>query len=261
MSKIRISAVSYLNTKPFIKGLMEAGLMQEIDLSLEIPSKTAEKLINEEVDIGLVPVGILPQLQDYHIITDYCIGATGPVATVALYANQSVDQLKKIWLDFHSCTSVRLVQVLCKEYWGLKDVEFVNAKTGYIDQIGGTTGGVIIGDRTIQLGERFAYSYDLAEHWIKMTQLPFVFAAWVSRKPLAEAWVQRFNDAFTLGMERMEEVIATHQPDYPHFDVRQYLTKNISFKLTDRKRAGLVRFLGCLGGMACDSSLNRAVGV
>ena len=79
---LKISAVSYLNTKPFLYGLFQSGMEDSIDLSLDIPSECARKLVAGEVDLGLIPVAVIPQLKTPHIISDYCIGTEGAVKTV-----------------------------------------------------------------------------------------------------------------------------------------------------------------------------------
>ena len=60
---IKISAVSYLNTIPFIYGLKQSKLIHTIDLQLDYPSICADKLINGDVDLALVPVVVIPRLQ------------------------------------------------------------------------------------------------------------------------------------------------------------------------------------------------------
>ena len=87
MDKIRISAVKYANTYPFIYGLTESGFEKKVILETDHPSDCAAKLISGRVDIGLIPVAALPMLKEYHIISDYCIGANGNVRTVMLLSN------------------------------------------------------------------------------------------------------------------------------------------------------------------------------
>ena len=58
MDKIRISAVKYANTYPFIYGLTESGFDKKIILETDHPADCAAKLINGKVDIGLIPVAI-----------------------------------------------------------------------------------------------------------------------------------------------------------------------------------------------------------
>lgn len=117
MKKIRITAVSYLNTKPLLYGLLNSPLADQVELSLDIPSECARKLKAGEVDLALTPVAIIPELPTWHLVSDYCIGAVGSVKTVNLYSELPVEALKTVYLDHHSRTSVALVQLLFKEYW------------------------------------------------------------------------------------------------------------------------------------------------
>ena len=117
MVMYKVSVVSYLNTFPFIYGLRESGLDKKMDMSLDIPSVCAEKLIANKVDVGLVPVVALKQLEDAHIFSDFCIGANGVVETVCLFSDVPIDRIENIFLDYQSKTSVELLRVLLKEYW------------------------------------------------------------------------------------------------------------------------------------------------
>jgi chorismate dehydratase len=105
---IRISAVSYLNTYPFIYGLERSELINECNITTDVPAICAQKLLNNEVDIGLVPVAIIPQLNSYRIISDYCIGAIGKVHTVLLLSKIPLPEIKNIYLDNESFSSVGL---------------------------------------------------------------------------------------------------------------------------------------------------------
>ena len=116
---IKITAVSYLNTLPFIYGLKHSRLIDTIDLDLDYPAACAKKLINGDVDLALVPVVVIPSLKEAHIISDYCIGANGSVDTVCLYSDVPIDRIVNIFLDYQSQTSVALLKILLKEYWKL----------------------------------------------------------------------------------------------------------------------------------------------
>ena len=48
---LKVSAVSYLNSVPFIYGLKQSELIHNIDLQLDYPSICADKLINGNVNI------------------------------------------------------------------------------------------------------------------------------------------------------------------------------------------------------------------
>ncbi|MEY3208546.1 MAG: hypothetical protein RL064_577, partial [Bacteroidota bacterium] len=142
----RIGAVSYLNTLPFLLGIEQSDIMQRIELVKDYPAKIAQDLMDGTIDIGLVPVAIIPLLKEAHLVSNYCIGAEGPVASVSIFSQVPMEEIKTVYLDYQSRTSIQLAQILLKQYWK-QDVEFIPASEGYIGKISGTTAGVIIGDR------------------------------------------------------------------------------------------------------------------
>lgn len=238
--RIRIGAVSYLNTRPLLYGLERSGLMDKIDLLKDYPSKVASMLLNDEIDIGLVPVAIIPLLTEPHIITDYCIGADGEVASVALFSEVPIEQVNTVLLDYQSKTSVNLVKILLKEYWKMNPL-LEDAKEDFRNDICGTTAGIVIGDRALEQRNISAYTYDLGTAWKALTGLPFVFAAWVSNKPLGEEFEDAFNRANGYGLSHIAEVVAENP--YSGYDLTNYYTNDISYLLDDAKRKGLALFL------------------
>lgn len=228
---VRISAVSYLNTKPFLHGL-KLHPLSDVDVSVDMPSVCAQKLLEGKVDLGLVPVAIIPLLKESHILPGFCIGAVGPVESVKLYSRVPLQEIKTVLSDYQSRTSVMLARVLAKELWKITP-EWKNAYPGYENDISGTTAGVVIGDRTFNLNGTFEYEYDLAGEWEKLTGLPFVFAAWVSNKKLDEDFIQRFSAAMEQGLLHIDEVVAEETKNYPGFDVGHYLKDALKFRLTD----------------------------
>lgn len=243
---MRLSAVSYLNTKPFIYGLFRSDLAGEIDLSLDIPSVCAQKLLKGEADVVLAPVAVIPELPEAHLVSDYCIGSVGKVKTVCIYSERPLSEVRQIYLDFHSRTSVALTQILCEKYWNIRP-EFIPASAGYESRIGGDTAGLIIGDRTIGREIRHAYTYDLGEAWTDWTGLPFVYAAWVSVKPVHPDLLARFNAALQTGLDHIPQLTKI-LPTIPGFDVEKYFRENISYDLDDAKWLALNRFLEMIAG-------------
>jgi len=117
MRKIKVGAVSYLNTKPLIYGFQQGMMNNEIELIEDYPSSIAGMLLDNVIDVGLVPVAIIPRLKEHHIIGDYCIGTSGEVASVCLFSDVPIEQAEEVLLDYQSRTSVRLAKILLKEYW------------------------------------------------------------------------------------------------------------------------------------------------
>jgi len=217
--------------------------MKMMELSVDYPAKIAQQLIAGEVDVALVPVAIIPRLEEHHIIADYCIGAEGPVASVCLFSDVPLHEIKRIYLDYQSRTSVALLKLLVRDYWKL-DVELVETSGDYQHLIKGADAGLVIGDRALAQRRVSPYIYDLAEHWMRYTSLPFVFAAWISNKALPVEFIQQFSDANSIGIHNIPAVVAENP--YPLFDLTTYYTKHISYPLTPSKRQGMQLFLSYL---------------
>ena len=238
--KIRVGAVSYLNTKPLLYGIQGSPVMQDIQLIIDYPSRIADMLLNDEIDIGLVPVAVIPKMREYYICGDYCIGSDGPVASVCLFSETPIEKVATVLLDNQSRTSVQLAKVLLKEFWKLTP-ELVDGVGDFRELIKGTTAGVVIGDRALEQRKVSSYIYDLGEAWKNLTGLPFVFAAWISNKPLDRDFIGKFNEANGAGLQHIDAIVAENP--YTVFDLHDYFTKHLDYRLTEDKRKGLDRFL------------------
>jgi chorismate dehydratase len=241
MKKLKVTAVSYLNTKPFLYGLLKEGLHEKIDLQLDIPSRCAEKMRTGEAQLGLIPVAAIPEIAGAQIVSDYCIGTVSAVKTVCIYANQPIQQLSHLYLDFHSRTSVELTKILLRQYWKIDPI-LIPAKEGYISKISDKVGGLVIGDRTIGLEHQFEYVYDLGEMWEKLTGLPFVFAAWVSTVPLSSKFIATFNKALKVGLMSIPDLLYLLQAPHPDFDLATYFNQYISYELDEKKKTAMRLF-------------------
>lgn len=243
MNKIRVSVVSYLNSKPFLFGLQHSPIAQKISITTDIPSKVAGKLAFNQTDIGLIPVAGLDDLDEYQIVGNYCIGAVGKVRTVVLVSDVPLDEIETVLMDYQSRSSVLLARVLARFYWK-KQFKWENTCNDFQNvSIGGKTAGVVIGDRVFDIESRFRFVYDLSEEWQKFTGLPFVFAVWASNKKIEPSFESEFNSALEFGLKAINEISLAEQVNYHGVDIAGYFDQNISFELNQQKRAGMNRFL------------------
>ena len=229
-----------MNTKPFIWGLEQSPVWRELILSRDFPAAIARQLKDDQLDLGLLPVAAIAQLKESHIVTDYCIGSEGPVASVAIFSNVPLEEVSTIWLDYQSKTSVALAQILMQEYWHLNP-QWKQGDADFINRIGGTEAAVVIGDRALELIPKHKYMYDLGAAWTAHTGLPFVFAAWVANKELPPTFLTAFNAALKWGVEHIDQLIA--QLPQVGYDIATYFHTNIRYELTDASKAGMELFL------------------
>lgn len=239
-SKIRVAAVSYLNTKPLLYGIERSYVMKDIEIVVDYPSQLAKSLQEGSIDMALLPVAAIPGIPGANIVSDYGIATDGNVVSVAIFSQVPIEEIETVYLDYQSRTSVRLAQLLLEKHWK-KEVVYKPATEHYIDYINGVNAGVIIGDRALKQLHNFNYVYDLSAAWKEYTGLDFVFAAWVANKELPEDFKERFNTANAEGLKHLDAVIAAN--NFPYYDLHTYYTDNIKFYLDDAKKQGLAKFL------------------
>jgi chorismate dehydratase len=239
--KFKISAVSYTNTKPFIYGIQRTDFIDKIDLSLDNPTDCAQKLIDDVVDIGLIPVAAIVNMPYWEIVADYCIGAVGAVNSVFIFSNCDIKDVKHLQLDPQSRSSNNLAKVLMKNFWKINPELIVDAND-YTKSTDPETACVLIGDRTFGQKGKYKYVYDLAEEWQKFTGLPFCFAAWIANKPIPKEFIAEFNQVLKFGLDHRAEVIK-ELPARNDFDLEDYLMHKLDFDLTPGKKEAMNLFL------------------
>ena len=236
----RIAAVSYLNTIPFIYGIEHEGNLRA-ELLLSPPAVCAKNFAEHKADIALVPAAAVPSLADAEIVTEYCIGAAGPVRTVVLLSGEPIETVRRVFLDAHSLTSVQLAGYLLAKHWKVSPEYYTMEDYAQLDHALPGDAFLLIGDKVFDYEGRFAYSYDLAAEWREATGLPFAFAVWVARKGTPYEVTDALEEALTFGVERIYE--AVQQSDYrdrPY--AYDYLTRNIDFLFDNEKRKALQKF-------------------
>lgn len=225
-----------MNTLPFLHGLAVSPVGRDIDLILDHPAACARMLDRGDVDVALCPVGALLDKPSVHIITRYAIGCDGPVRTVAVYSHHRPEDIRRIALNRDSRTSNVLVQLLDRLYWE-RGIEFVDKVAN-----GAQTGILSIGDACFRNEKIYPYRIDLGEAWKILTGLPFVFACWVSLKPLEPVIEAALNDAFKAGVDGIADMPIEPHP-FGNIDVREYLMRNISFLLDEQKLRAMHYFI------------------
>jgi len=239
--KIRVGAVSYLNTKPLLYGIRHSPVIEKMELILDYPAHIAGLLQDRKIDVGLVPIAVIPSLEEYHIVSDYCIGCDGPVASVCLFSEVPIHEIEEVLLDYQSRTSVALLKILLKRYWKINPKFSQPTTEDYRHHIEGKTAGLVIGDRALEQRKTSTFIYDLGEAWKDYSGLNFVFAAWVSNQKLDPEFVTAFNQANKKGVESIDRVIVENP--YPVFDLNRYYRHHINYKLDEKKRLGMEEFL------------------
>ena len=191
MSRLKISAISYLNTAPllwdFEHGQAGAGRVtdSDFDISYTIPSACAEALRAGTADIGIIPAAAYASVPDLVIIPDVAIAARRAVRSILLVSkvplNKWTEQLRTVALDTSSMTSVALAKILfAKWLGGARDYQPMAPDLEAM--LGACDAALLIGDPALQVDRARYFTLDLAEEWVARTGKSFVFAFWAIRK-------------------------------------------------------------------------------
>src|SRR5438477_5062825 len=114
---LRVGAVNYQNSKPLIERLTDFA--PSIELSLDLPSRLADRMAAGELDVGLIPVVEFFRGDDYTFIPNIAIASRGPVLSVTLFSRVPWAEIRSVALDEGSRTSAALTQILLRKRYGV----------------------------------------------------------------------------------------------------------------------------------------------
>lgn len=242
-SKIRIGAVSYLNTKPLIESLEQSS--ERIELSLDLPSRLATDLVNGDLDVALIPSVETFRISGSQIVSDACIGCRGPVWSVKLISRKPFEEIRTIAMDEGSRTSIGLTQVLLRKKYGLNPILSTLPMDQQPEQ-NGSDAVLVIGDRAMHIGTgEFPYQWDLGDQWCRWTELPFVFAMWVTLDEHPDPdIVQALSDARDRGIARLGEIARREASGYGLTGeaCENYLRHHLHYSIGSAERKALELF-------------------
>jgi chorismate dehydratase len=253
MPRLRISAISFLNTAPlmwdFENGERAAELKAHFDFSYTIPSQCAEQLKAGTADIGIIPVAAYTTIPDLVILPGVAIASKNAVRSILLVSKVPLDKIRSVATDSSSRTSAALVQVFLRKFVGI-DAGFTPQKPSLPEMLRWHDAALVIGDPALQADTRGYHVFDLAEEWRRWTYLPFVFAFWAIRGAALQECdpelnvAQIFGQSRDHGLQHIPEIAAAWAPrlDLNAENIREYLTSNIDYSLDGENLEGMQLF-------------------
>ena len=253
MKRLRISAISYLNTAPLMWDFEHGDAGSAFDIAYTIPSQCAASLRDASADIGIIPVAAYTGIPDLVVLPGVAIASRRPVRSILLASKVPLEQIRTVALDASSMTSVALTKVLFAKWWG--GGRTFHAMPPDLEQmLQSHDAGLVIGDPALQIDRSRYITYDLAEEWIRLTGKPFVFAFWaVRRAALQEAPSEQdlaavFQESRDHGLapENLAQIARKWAPrlGLSQSEIKNYLTENIYYFLEPGCIAGLQLFFG-----------------
>jgi chorismate dehydratase len=251
MRRLRISAISYLNTAPLMWDFEYGEAGRDFDISYTLPSACARSLQAGTADIGIIPAAAYAQIPGLSVLPDVAIASRRPVRSILLVSRMPVEKIRTVALDTSSMTSVALTKVLFEKWLG-GGRAFAPMAPDIDKMLAAHDAGLLIGDPALQIDRSRCFTLDLAEEWIRYTGKPFVFAFWAVRddalqdsdpsRDLAAVFQQsRDHGLEPASLDRLSVEWAPKLGMSPA-DVRSYLTENIYYHLDAACLEGLQLF-------------------
>jgi len=180
MRRLRISAISYLNTAPLMWGFEHGGAGRDFKISYTIPSACARALEAGTADIGIIPAAAYALIPGLRILPDVAIASRRAVRSILLVSKVPVDEIRSVALDTSSMTSVALIKIILAKWRG-GGRTFAPMEPAIDKMLAQHDAGLLIGDPALRIDRERYFTLDLAEEWIRLTGKPFVFAFWAVR--------------------------------------------------------------------------------
>jgi len=259
----RLGGVEYINTLPLIDGLEQ---IRDFDLRHAVPARLIDLLLADEVDVALCSIiDYQHSPEPLQIVPAGMLGCEGSTMTVRLFSQVPIRRITTIHADTDSHTSVNLLRILLARVHGVTpDLVPFDAQTamvggagpaGHDEDIRWPEAMLLIGDKVVTNATpaiRYPWQMDLGAEWHDWTGLPFVFAAWMTRRnrrpDLPDAAIEAIAAVLDRqrrhNVERLEHILSRRLTDrrWPVDLARTYLCDMLRYAWTDRAHAGIERF-------------------
>lgn len=241
-SRIRVCAVSYLNTVPLVWGFLKGPQRDIFHLSFSVPSICADRLESGDVDIGIVPCAELDRL-GLDFLPDTGIACRGAVRSILLISRVPFAKVKTLATDVSSRTSVMLARMILAERYGV--IPSIASHSPDLDaMLAAADAALIIGDPALRIDPATLpfHVLDLGAEWFSLTRLPMVFAVWAgASETLTPVVREAFASSCRYGLDHVDDIVsdAAASHHFPESLVREYLTRYIRFQLGPEELRGL----------------------
>jgi chorismate dehydratase len=251
MRRLRISAISYLNTAPLMWDFEHGEAGSEFDISYTLPSACARALEAGNADIGIIPAAAYAQVPGLIVLPGVAIASRRPVRSILLVSRVPAEKIRTVALDTSSMTSVALTKVLFEKWQGGPRT-FTAMEPDIEKMLAQHDAGLLIGDPALQIDRSRYHTLDLAEEWIRHTGKPFVFAFWAVRQNAlyevspSQDLAATFQQSRDHGLESasLDHIAREWAPrlGLSETAIRSYLTANIHYHLDTACLEGLHLF-------------------
>lgn len=249
LKRLRISAISYLNTAPLMWDFDSGHWGEEFAIAHTVPSECARDLESGRRDIGIIPSAAYAMIPDLSVLPGVAIASKQSVRSILLVSQKAIDEIQTVALDRSSLTSAALARILFHKRWGGRP-KFSSAAPDLQAMLAAHDAALLIGDPALKVDRSRYRTWDLGEEWTGWTGKAFVFAFWAVREdavkdsPLDLPAIFQASRDHGLEPENLAAIARTWSAklDLKGADILDYLRSNIHYYLDDDCLEGLELF-------------------
>ncbi|MDQ0299442.1 chorismate dehydratase [Salibacterium salarium] len=190
---ITIGEISYTNIIPAFYCVDRKKLKaQGCQFQPQVPSQLNKGMKNGDIDVaGISSFAFGQSVGEYELLPHLSVSSYGKVGSIFLFCNKRIEDMEgtNIALTSSSATSVHLLKLILKEFYGYKEITYQTMSPDPVEMKKGNDGFLLIGDDAIQASWNTTenwYCYDLGELWYQNTGLPMTYAVFAVRKEAAK---------------------------------------------------------------------------
>lgn len=234
---MRVATVPYLNTLPLVSFLSSP-------VNYAVPAQLAYLLNNDLVDVALMPVYSILQNEFYAYPELGLIGCDGAVKSVGFFTKPSVSslaQIRSLYLDIESATSIRLAQILLTKFYFL---DWTRLKFLSFDEKEQADAQVLIGDKALFPETPCDYKFwDMGDLWKQHTGQGFVFACWASKKKITPTDLDFLDKAKKHGTKEISALVRKlDKTSMQKQVIEDYLTHSIHYEFSESLKNGFALY-------------------
>lgn len=244
---LTLGSVPYLNALPLYRTLETTDAARIIRV---VPAQLEKHLQNGDCVAALCPIVDHFRDPQSYLVSDACIGSDGAVRSVLIFTKVAPEHIRTLAADTSSHTSVALSHVLLADAFGVRPT-FHDHAPQLGQMLAAHDAALIIGDpalEAVQNPPQGVQVLDLGAEWKKMTGLPFVFAAWLSRGESQQTVPADLGEILSAardeGEAKLPQVVAANPipTRLSPAQIEDYLRHAVTFHLDEAHRAGLNEF-------------------
>jgi chorismate dehydratase len=245
MKTIKVGTLTFLNVKPVFYGLEMKNGSNRVELLYSEPWKATDLLLSKEIDLGILPSIEYSKTEELAIVRGISISSKGSVGSVKLFSNKPLKDITTIAVDSRSRTSVALLKILCKEFYGIKP-RFTEMRPSLHEMLESNDACLLIGDDALYIEDTVEEVRDLSQDWFSHTGYPFVFAFMAGWPGVVEqAHIEMLHESLELGLNNIHKIAENHPSPRIASAAElneKYLTENINYAFGENELNGLKLF-------------------